>query len=121
MDGKPEDHSIGTLRVEAAMQHNRRLANNNPRGQRSTHILFIIVLCSLILSSCSSTGTCVGLGGDVLLSPVCKDDWTRAECGEWDAEEINDASWKFNGGKTCEGLGYIDRCSDGSFRLPGGC
>lgn len=38
-------------------------------------------------------------------SLVSKDSWTRAECGESGAEEINDTEWAYNGGKTCEGPG----------------
>jgi hypothetical protein len=103
------------------MQTEQRSEKTYSQINLSSIVLLLIMLALLTLSGCSSTGTCVGSGGNVLLSPVCKDDWTRAECGEWDAEEINGAQWKYNGGKTCEGLGYTDRCSDGSFRLPGGC
>lgn len=81
----------------------------------------IVILCSLILSSCSGTGSCVGVGGDILFSPVCKNDWTRGECQEWDDMQVNGAEWSYMGGETCEDLGYTDRCSDGSFRLPGDC
>jgi hypothetical protein len=56
-----------------------------------------------------------------LLSPVCKEDWTRIECQEWDDEGINGANWDFYGGDSCEDLGYTDRCSDGSYRYSGDC
>ena len=89
--------------------------------RKTLMLILVTFLSAVVISSCSSTGTCVGSGGNVLLSPVCKDGWTRSECGEWDNEGINDADWSYNGGKTCEGLGYTERCSDGSYRLPGGC
>jgi len=103
------------------MQIEQRSVKSKSQVNQSAIVLLVIMLASLMLSSCSGTGTCVGSGGDVLLSPVCKDGWTKGECGEWDAEEINGAQWNYRGGKTCEGLGYTDLCSDGSFRLPGGC
>ncbi len=103
------------------MRLQKSSARSISQNRRASIVVLVIVLSSLILSSCSSTGTCVGSGGDVLLSPVCKNDWAKSECKEWDTEEINDASWQYSGGKTCEGLGYTDTCSDGSYRLPGGC
>jgi hypothetical protein len=85
-------------------------------------LLLVLLIGTLILGACGGgTGACVGSGGDVLLSPVCKPDWSRAECQEWDAEGINGANWDYFGGDSCEGLGYTDRCSDGSYRYPGDC
>jgi hypothetical protein len=98
--------------------------NQRPLSRSPSRPEKLILACALLLlvsTACSSVGTCVGSGGDVLLSPVCKDGWSRAECQGWDAEGINGASWDFRGGATCEGLGYTDRCSDGSYRLPGDC
>jgi hypothetical protein len=85
--------------------------------------VLVIVLALLLITSlggCSSTGTCVGSGGDILLSPVCKNYWTRSECREWDDMEVNGANWEYKGG-TCERQGFTDECSDGSFRYPGDC
>ncbi len=84
-------------------------------------ILFLFLTLALVQLACVGTGACVGSGGDILRSPVCKEDWSRAECREWDDEGINDADWDFHAGRTCEGLGYTDECSDGSYRLPGAC
>ncbi|NIS81223.1 MAG: hypothetical protein GTO14_13700 [Anaerolineales bacterium] len=83
-------------------------------------VFFLVVLCTTILTSCGGSGACVGSGGSVLSSPVCKDGWTSSECQEWDDMGINDAEWKYRG-SSCESLGYTDRCSDGSYRLPGDC
>ncbi|NIS81226.1 MAG: hypothetical protein GTO14_13715 [Anaerolineales bacterium] len=93
------------------------------KGKAKTLMLLfsLILLCTTILASCGGPGACVGSGGDVLSSPVCKDGWTRDECQEWDDMEINDADWNFRSGRTCERLGYTERCSDGSYRLPGDC
>ena len=82
---------------------------------------FFVVLCTVILTSCGGSGVCVGSGGSILSSPVCKDGWTRSECQEWDDMEINDAEWEYRGGASCERLGYTERCSDGSYRRPGNC
>jgi hypothetical protein len=83
-------------------------------------VALLAILLVLGLSACSTSGSCVGSGGDVLLSPVCKNDWTRAECREWDEMEVNSANWGFSQ-RTCERQGFTDRCSDGSSRLPGDC
>jgi hypothetical protein len=83
--------------------------------------LFLCLTLALVQMACVGTGACVGSGGDILDSPVCKNDWSRAECQEWDDEGINDADWDFHAGRNCEGLGYTERCSDGSYRLPGAC
>jgi hypothetical protein len=85
-------------------------------------IVLLLLASPMILSACGGgTGACVGSGGDVLLSPVCKPDWSRAECQEWDDEGINGAEWNFFSGDSCQDLGYTDRCSDGSYRFPGDC
>ena len=86
----------------------------------ATLLALLAILFVLGLSACSNSGSCVGLGGDVLLSPVCKNDWTRAECREWDEMEVNSANWGFSQ-RACERQGFTDRCADGSFRLPGDC
>ena len=83
--------------------------------------LLVILVGITCLCSFGGAGACVGSGGDILRSPVCNNDWTSAECREWDQEEINGANWDHFGGRTCERLGYTDRCSDGSYRLPGDC
>jgi hypothetical protein len=86
-------------------------------------LVFVMLLLvgGSILSACGGDGACVGSGGGILLSPVCKEDWTRIECQEWDDEGINGADWNFYSGDSCEDLGYTDRCSDGSYRFPGDC
>ena len=101
---------------------NGRKSDITRRKYRTIYVIVIVIVFgALTLSSCSGTGACVGSGGGILLSPVCKDDWSKSECQEWDAEEVNGANWDFHGGKSCESLGYTDRCSDGSYRLPGDC
>ena len=86
----------------------------------ATLLALLTILLVLGLSACSNSGSCVGSGGDVLLSTACKNAWTRAECREWDEMEVNSANWDFSQ-RTCERQGFTDRCSDGSFRLPGDC
>ena len=87
--------------------------------------VLIFFLCTLavgaiLFSSCSGAGICVGSGGSILLSPVCKEGWTSDECAEWDAQGISDANWNYYSG-TCADQGYTERCSDGSYRYPGAC
>lgn len=101
------------------------LGSNLFHPTRKRRVVSLIVFLSMLMATvqciCSGTGACVGSGGSILYSPVCKEDWSRGECAEWDDENINDANWKFYPGRSCEGLGYDDRCSDGSYRLPGAC
>lgn len=92
------------------------------RPRLGVFVFMLILLGGIILSACGGgTGACVGSGGSTLLSPVCKEDWSRSECQEWDEQEINGANWSFYSGDSCEDLGYTDRCSDGSYRFPGDC
>ncbi len=56
-------------------------------------------------------GSCTASGG---LVDECKQDWTRAECDEWDGLQVNDASWSYSS-KSCESLGFDIECADGSF------
>jgi len=96
---------------------------SRPTKKRRTALLIVFV--SLILATvqciCSVDGACVGSGGSILHSPVCKDEWYAAECRVWDDEGINDANWDFHTLRSCEGLGYTDQCSDGSYRWSGAC
>jgi hypothetical protein len=91
------------------------------RNAKVVLVLSLIIVTTIVLSSCGGTGACVGSGGSILSSPVCKEDWTKSECQEWDDMGINGAEWDFRRGASCEGLGYTDRCSDGSYREPGEC
>lgn len=87
--------------------------------------VFMIVCLSLLMATvqciCSIEGACVGSGGSILDSPVCKDEWYGGECQEWDDEGVNGANWDFHALRSCEGLGYTDQCSDGSYRWSGAC
>lgn len=90
------------------------------RKQLLVAILLFIML-TLIISSCDSSGVCVGSGGDVLASPVCYENWDKNECQDYDDQEVNDAEWVFHGGDSCVDLGYSERCAENTFRLPGSC
>lgn len=92
-----------------------------PRPRSLFRVLLMIAGSSLILGSCSSSSACEGSGGSILLSPVCKSGFSNAECQEWDLVGVDDADWIFHGGKSCESLGYTNRCSEGTYRLPGKC
>jgi hypothetical protein len=98
-----------------------RKASIGFRIDKAMPLLSFFIIFAVILSSCGGSGACVGSGGNILSSPVCKEDWVKSECQEWDDMEINGAEWNFRGGASCEGLGYTERCSDGSYRLPGEC
>lgn len=97
-----------------------RLTSIWRQREKMVLILTLIFISTIVLSSCGGSGACVGSGG-VLSSPVCKEDWANSECQEWDDMGINGAEWNFRRGASCEGLGYTERCSDGSFREPGEC
>jgi hypothetical protein len=92
---------------------------------RNRKLVILIVFLSMLMATvqciCGGTGACVGSGGSIMRSPECMEDWNRSECDEWDDENINDANWKFYPWRSCEGLGYTEYCSYGSYRLPGAC
>lgn len=92
-----------------------KLAKHMTLG-RITGVLSVLLLAT----ACGGGGSCVGTGG-VLLSPVCKDGWTQSECQDWQNAGVNGSTWTFNSGSSCMDLGYTERCSDGSYRLPGAC
>ena len=83
--------------------------------------LTLLLVVAWLLAACGSgSGACVATGG-VLSSPACKQDWERAECDDWNSQQVNGSSWTFHGGEACAALGYTERCSDGSYRRPGAC
>lgn len=91
------------------------------RGRMVLLLVFLSLLMASVQCICSVEGACVASGGSILDSPECMNDWTRGECEEWDDMEVNDANWDFHPLRGCEGLGYVEECSYGSFRLPGAC
>lgn len=66
------------------------------------------VTCLLFLSTncekLGSTGVCTGYSAEYN-STYCKDGWTKDECEEWDALEVNGVSWTFHRGQTCDDRG----------------
>lgn len=50
------------------------------------------------------TGVCTGYNAQ-FNSTYCKDGWTEEECDEWDDLQVNDVSWTFYAGQTCEERG----------------
>ena len=81
----------------------------------STGSIVLLIMCGIVLASfsfMSCTGACVGTGGIV---DECKEDWSKAECSDWDEEGVNDADWNFHRGDSCADQGYTVECPDGSF------
>lgn len=72
----------------------------------------------LVLSGAAVTGLCCGGSGSCVASAgivdECKQDWTRAECAEWDDIGVNGATWTWSG-RSCESRGFDVQCSDGSY------
>ena len=69
------------------------------------------IIAAIFASGCGGVGACVGAGGIV---DVCKEDWTREECDEWDAEGVNGSSWSWQAG-SCESAGFSAQCEDGTW------
>ena len=72
-------------------------------------ILYVAGFTCLILlsSNCeklSSTGVCTGYSAE-FNSTYCKDGWSKAECDEWNDQQINGVSWTFHRGQTCDERG----------------
>lgn len=96
-----------------------------PLPAKKRRVVFLIVFLSLMLATmqciCRLEGACVGSGGSIMRSPECMNDWYGEECEEWDDMNINDANWDFHPFRSCEGLGYTERCPYDSYRWPGEC
>ena len=61
--------------------NSRKLSPKKGVAMRSLASLVIVgIFLALIYSADSSTGSCVGTGGEILLLPVSKNDWTRTKC-----------------------------------------
>ena len=75
--------------------------------------LFIITLIAFALSACGSSGACVGEYGAG--KEECKEGWDKAECDQWDEDQINGSSWAFYSGDSCSSLGFENECFDGPF------
>ena len=86
-----------------------------------TTIAVAAALIFTTLAACGGgVGVCIGSGG-ALSSPECKENWTKEECDDWDAQGINGADWTFNSSNSCSAQGYPEECSDGSWRQSGAC
>ncbi|MEZ4319848.1 MAG: hypothetical protein R3F61_20220 [Myxococcota bacterium] len=64
----------------------------------------VVAVCAA-LGGCGGTGVCAGYSS-LFDEEYCHDDWTRAECEDWDAQEINGAQWTFHSGQTCADRGF---------------
>lgn len=70
----------------------------------------IFVLLAAFAAACSGdVGACDGYS-PVLKRRYCQDDFSQAECADWDQQDVNGASWSFHEGQTCEDRG----CGGGS-------
>lgn len=71
-------------------------------------VAWLAVAPLLLLSACSFSGACVSTGG----SPEeCKQDWDQADCDDFDANNVNGATWTFYPGQTCADRGFTSTCS----------
>jgi hypothetical protein len=70
-----------------------------------------VLLSILIFASCSGTGACVS---DVVEfqfisdKVYCYDDFSKDECEDYTAQQINGASWTYYRGDTCDDRGLTE-------------
>lgn len=67
-------------------------------------VTFLAVLGALGAGCGPATGVCTACCGPSGRT-YCKDNWTKAECDDWSAQQVNGLSWNFHGGQTCAGRG----------------
>jgi hypothetical protein len=81
-------------------------------GNMKVITLFIVgfLFSILLFAACSGTGACVS---DVVeftsfLRVYCYDDFSKDECEDYDAQNINGANWTFYRGDTCDDRGLVE-------------
>jgi hypothetical protein len=85
-------------------------------------VLSALIVCALLFIGCSSTGACVGTNSDLsFVTDKCKNNFSKDECEEHDADEVNGQDWDWNRGDECEDLGFTVECTSGIFTRPGEC
>lgn len=71
--------------------------------------LFIVgfLFSILLFAACSGTGACVSDVRDLYSGSVvyCYDDFSKDECEDYDAQELNTVGWTFYRGDTCDDRG----------------
>lgn len=67
----------------------------------------------ILLAACAEDGdgSCAGVNSDIgsYIRDHCYDNWTEAECKDWDEQEINGQSWSFST-KSCAARGFTKDC-----------
>lgn len=72
---------------------------------RGTKLALLVLVVASIMGGAGCLGACEGTSG-ILGTHYCYDDFSSAECDDYDSEGVNDASWNFHPGETCWDLGY---------------
>jgi len=62
-------------------------------------------MSSMAFSCGESTGVCTACCLSFSGDTVCYDDWTQADCDEFNAQEVNGLEWFFHENQTCSGRG----------------
>lgn len=93
-------------------------------GRKLLAVLGILALFFVLFAgSCDDSGACVGTDSDIDTGDVCKNDWSKEDCDNFQNDNVNGQTWSFNEGTSCEDLGYTVQCSGeaGTYRRPGEC
>lgn len=67
----------------------------------------MVVLSVLVMSTGCSVGACLGEDG-LFGHTYCYSDFDESECDDYASEGVNDATWSFHAGQTCDDLGYLE-------------
>jgi hypothetical protein len=92
---------------------------------RSIIMHFVVWTAAMLggvwLSACGESpddeGSCVGIwtvGTVVVAFPQCYNDWTRAECEDWDTDQVNATNWSFSE-DSCQERGYTKECDESGY------
>lgn len=64
-------------------------------------VLITCMFLVVISSACGeATGVCTGYNSDTMTT-YCKDGWTKAECDDWNDQQINGVDWYWHEDQTC--------------------
>jgi hypothetical protein len=87
----------------------------NRKGGRCLGALLLLV-ASMVLAACAGQdGACVGAGPSGCILAECYQNESKDECDAVNQRQTNGCTWVFNSGKTCQEMGYPNRCGTGVY------
>ena len=74
--------------------------------KRFLWLILVLGLALFVAGNCTAAiGACAGYS-TIFSKTYCYNDWSQADCDEYNTLEVNGASWAFYPDQTCGDLGY---------------